>query len=103
MNASISKIVKVGTYLQIVKNENNVVNYIPWLGNETKASQLASMIGSTIMPTGSVVSKWNTSKGAFDTYVVGVSPPSYDFVISPGDCVVLRVANGGEFIIEVIK
>jgi len=103
MNSSISKVVEVDTYIKIVKNENNVVNYIPWLGNETTASQLASMIGNDIMPTGSVVSKWNTSRGAFDSYVVGVSPPSYDFVISPGDCVVLRVANGGQFVIEVIK
>jgi len=61
------------------------------------------MIGEDIMPEGSVVSKWNTSKGAFDSYIVGISPPEYDFVIEPGDCIVLRVADGGEFIMEVMK
>jgi len=55
------------------------------------------------MPTGSVVSRWNTSSGAFDSYVVGISPPSYDFDIQPGDCIVLRVSNSGDFQIEVIK
>ena len=103
MNASISKIVKVNTFISLIKNENNVVNYIAWLSNATTASQLASMIGSDIMPDGSVVSKWNTSKGAFDSYIVGISPPEYDFVIEPGDCIVLRVANSGEFVMEVMK
>ncbi|HHF56129.1 MAG TPA: PKD domain-containing protein, partial [Thermoplasmatales archaeon] len=78
MNASISKIVRVDTFILLVKNENNVVNYIPWLSNAITASQLASMIGEDIMPEGSVVSKWNTSKGAFDSYIVGISPPEYD-------------------------
>ncbi len=97
-NASISKILKVGTQIQIFKNEKNVVNYIPWLGNNTKASELAAMIGSDVMPTGSVVSRWNVSSGTFDSYVVGISPPSYDFVINPYDAVVLRVAQSGSFV-----
>ncbi|MCD6331374.1 MAG: PKD domain-containing protein, partial [Thermoplasmata archaeon] len=103
MNASISKIVRVDTFILLVKNENNVVNYIPWLSNATTASQLASMIGEDIMPEGSVVSKWNTSKGAFDSYIVGISPPEYDFVIEPYDVVVLRVANSGSFNETAIK
>ena len=102
-NASISKILEVGTKIQIFKNDKNVVNYIPWLGDEIQASALASFIGSNIMPAGSVVSKWNVSSGTFDSYVVGISPPSYDFVIHPGDCVVLRVSNSGDFNIKVIK
>ncbi|MEA2054462.1 MAG: PKD domain-containing protein, partial [Candidatus Thermoplasmatota archaeon] len=97
-NASISKILGVGTKIQIFRNENNVVNYIPWLGNETKASDLASLIGNDIMPTGSVVSRWNVSIGAFDSYVVGISPPSYDFVIHPYDSIVVRVAQSGPFV-----
>ena len=103
VNVSISKIVEVDTRIQIFKNENNVVNYIPWLGNALNASELASMIGNDIMPTGSVVSRWNVSRGAFDSYVVGISPPSYDFVIRPYDAIVLRVANSGEFVVEVLK
>ncbi|KAA0004495.1 MAG: PKD domain-containing protein [Thermoplasmata archaeon] len=55
-NASISKTLEVGTKIQIFENEKNVVNYIPWLGNEIQASALASLIGSDIMPAGSVVS-----------------------------------------------
>ena len=89
--------------IPIIKNAKNVVNHIVWLSNEIKASDLANLIGSNIMPTGSVISKWNTNKGSYDDYVVGISPPSYDFVISPGDCIVLRVANSGEFFMEVIK
>ena len=61
------------------------------------------MIGSDVMPAGSVISRWNTSSGSFDSYIVGVSPPEYDFVIQPGDCIVLRVANSGEFLMEVMK
>jgi hypothetical protein len=53
------------------------------------------------MPPGSVVSRWNTSTGSFDSYVVGVSPPEYDFVIHPGDCAVLRIAQSGQYHIEV--
>ena len=97
-NASISKILEVGTKIQIFKNDKNVVNYIPWLGDEIQASALASFIGSNIMPAGSVVSKWNVSSGTFDSYVVGISPPSYDFVIEPYDAVVLRVEQSGSFI-----
>jgi len=73
-NASISKILEVGTKIQIFKNDKNVVNYIPWFGDEIQASALASYIGSDIMPTGSVISRWNVSSGAFDSYVVGISP-----------------------------
>jgi len=102
-NDSISKTLAVDTCIHIFRNENNVVNYIPWLGNSTSASELAATIGNDIMPTGSVVSRWNTSSGAFDSYVVGISPPSYDFDIQPGDCIVLRVSNSGDFQIEVIK
>jgi len=96
-NASMSKTVPVDTTIHIVKNDNNVVNYIPWLGDNITASALASQIGSDIMPPGSVVSRWNTSTGSFDSYVVGVSPPEYDFVIHPYDAVVLRVAAAGTF------
>ncbi|MEM2388531.1 MAG: hypothetical protein QXW78_05405 [Candidatus Thermoplasmatota archaeon] len=55
------------------------------------------------MPVGSVISKWNVSNGAFNSYIVGISPPEYDFIIYPGDAIVLRVAKNGEFLIEVIK
>ncbi len=97
VNASISKVVRVDNFIQLIKNENNVVNYIPWLSNAITASQLASMIGSDVMPAGSVISRWNTSSGSFDSYIVGVSPPEYDFVIRPYDVVVLRVASSGTF------
>ncbi len=103
INDSTSKIVRVDTFILLVRNENNVVNYIPWLSNSTTASQLASLIGSDVMPDGSVVSRWNTSKGAFDSYIVGVSPPEYDFVIEPYDVVVLRVASSGTFNETAIK
>ena len=90
--------------VHLFKNDYNVVNNVVWSClNETNASALASFIGSNIMPAGSVVSKWNVSSGTFDSYVVGISPPSYDFVIHPGDCVVLRVSNSGDFNIKVIK
>ena len=91
--------------IELIKNENNVVNFISWLSlSPINASSLAEMIGNTIMPYGSVVSKWNTSSGSYDDYIVGVSPPKYDFVINPGDAVVLRVASSGNFTIpEVIK
>ncbi|MBC7128183.1 MAG: PKD domain-containing protein [Thermoplasmatales archaeon] len=97
-NASISKIIQVGTKIEIVKNEKNVVNYLPWFGNEKKASEIAEIIGGEIMPNGSVISKWNVSKGAFDSYIVGISPPSYDFMVYPYDVIVLRVAESGYFI-----
>ncbi|MEM1514178.1 MAG: PKD domain-containing protein [Candidatus Thermoplasmatota archaeon] len=97
-NASISKIVPVATKIEIVKNERNVVNYLPWFGNEINASQIAQIIGSDIMPVGSVISKWNVSSGAFNSYIVGISPPEYDFKVYPYDVVVLRVAKGGYFI-----
>ncbi len=103
INTSISKLVKVNHKVELYKNENNVVNYVAWLSDATTASQLALLIGNDIMPKGSVISKWNVSKGAFDSYIVGISPPSYDFVIEPGDCVVLRVASSGSFIMEVMK
>jgi len=98
MNASAYKVVKVDTMIQLFENANNVVNYVPWLSNETSASELSALIGGDIMPTGSVVSRWNVSTGSFDSYVVGISPPSYDFMIYPYDAVVLRVANAGSFV-----
>ncbi|HEC75981.1 MAG TPA: PKD domain-containing protein, partial [Thermoplasmatales archaeon] len=98
LNSSISKIVKVDNKVNLFKNANNVVNYISWLSNSTTASALANLIGSNIMPTGSVISKWNVNTGTFDSYVVGISPPSYDFVINPYDVIVLRVASSGNFI-----
>ncbi|MBC7080661.1 MAG: PKD domain-containing protein [Thermoplasmatales archaeon] len=97
-NASVSKIIQVATKIEIVKNEKNVVNYLPWFGEEKNASQIAEIIGSDIMPVGSVIAKWNVSKGGFDSYVVGISPPSYDFMVSPYDVIVLRVAKSGYFI-----
>ncbi len=100
-NASVSKTVPVDTCIHIVKNADNVVNYLPWLGDDITASALAGEIGSDVMPEGSVVSRWNTTRGAFDSYVVGVSPSSYDFTIHPGDCIVLRVAQSGQYQIEV--
>ena len=103
INASISKLVKVNHKVELYKNENNVVNYVAWLSDATTASQLAVLIGNDIMPKGSVISKWNVTKGAFDSYIVGISPPSYDFVIEPYDVVVLRVASAGNFIENVIK
>jgi len=88
--------------VHLFKNDYNVVNNVVWSClNETNASALASYIGSDIMPTGSVISRWNVSSGAFDSYVVGISP--YDFVIEPGDCIVLRVSDSGDFNIKVIK
>jgi len=90
--------------VHLFKNEYNVVNNVVWSClNKTNASALASLIGSDIMPAGSVVSKWNVSSGSFDSYIVGISPPAYDFVINPGDCIVLRVSDSGDFQIEVIK
>ncbi|MGC9308172.1 MAG: hypothetical protein ACP5FL_05270, partial [Thermoplasmatota archaeon] len=88
--------------IQLYKNSDNVVNHMVWSSvTSIQASTLAGQIGSDVMPEGSVVSRWNTSRGAFDSYVVGVSPPSYDFVIHPGDCVVLRIAQSGQYQIEV--
>ncbi|HEC77152.1 MAG TPA: PKD domain-containing protein, partial [Thermoplasmatales archaeon] len=98
LNSSVSKIVKVDNKINLFKNANNVVNYVSWLSNSTTASALANLIGSNIMPTGSVISKWNVNTGTFDSYVVGISPPSYDFVINPYDVIVLRVASSGNFI-----
>ena len=97
-NDTASRTVQVNTRIYIYKNDRNVVNYVPWLGTTTSASSLASLIGSQVMPAGSVVSRWNTSRGAFDSYVVGISPPSYDFLIAPYDVVVLRVAQAGSFV-----
>jgi len=96
-NASVSKTVPVDTTIHIVKNADNVVNYVPWLGDNIAASALAGQIGGDVMPEGSVVSRWNTSRGSFDSYVVGVSPSSYDFMIYPYDAIVLRVAASGTF------
>ncbi len=103
LSLSTYKIVKVDTKVMLFKNEKNVVNYVAWISNSTTARQLAQIIGDNIMPKGSVISKWNVSQGKFDDYIVGISPPSYDFVIKPGDCVVLRVANSGNFVMEVIE
>ncbi len=104
INMTSCKTIRVDTLVTLVKNANNVVNFISWSAPYSiKASELASLIGEP-MQKGSVISKWNTSKGSYDDYIVGVSPSQYDFVISPGDAIVLRVSSPGSFVMpEVIK
>ncbi|MGC9308071.1 MAG: PKD domain-containing protein, partial [Thermoplasmatota archaeon] len=54
-NDSMTQTIPVDTTIHIVKNTDNVVNYIPWLGDDITASTLAGQIGSDVMPEGSVV------------------------------------------------
>jgi len=61
------------------------------------------LLASFVVTCGGVGLVWNVSSGSFDSYIVGISPPAYDFVINPGDCIVLRVSDSGDFQIEVIK
>ncbi|MCD6473765.1 MAG: PKD domain-containing protein, partial [Thermoplasmata archaeon] len=104
INMTACKMIRIDTLVTLVKNANNVVNFISWSAPYSiKASELASLIGEP-MQKGSVISKWNTSKGSYDDYIVSISPSQYDFVINPGDAIVLRVSSSGSFVMpEVIK
>ncbi len=54
-------------------------NLIGWFNNSTKASLLGQSITNC-----SIVSKWNASLQQYQSYLVGISPPEFDFVIKPG-------------------
>ena len=91
----------------LVYNDKNIgYNFIAWTGSETNASSLVTLINSYIpgaLPTGCTVSYYNTTKGYFDGFIVGVNPPGsdYDFTIQQYDVVCVRVAEGGTFLMPV--
>ena len=52
------------------------------LGSTMHASDLASCVsGAKVL----FVSKWNSTSGVYEDYVVGISPSSYDLEIEPGE------------------
>ena len=54
-------------------------NLIGWFNNVTKASLLAENINGC-----SIIAKWNTTIQRYQSYLVGISPPEYDFAIERG-------------------
>ena len=91
----------------LVYNYKNIgYNFIAWTGSETNASSLVTLINSYIpgaLPTGCTVSYYNTTKGYFDGFIVGVNDPGtkYDFTIQQYDVVCVRVAKEGTFLMPV--
>jgi len=55
-------------------------NLIGWFKNETTT---ASLLGQNITNC-SIISKWNASLQQYQSYLVGISPPEYDFAIKKG-------------------
>jgi len=55
-------------------------NLIGWFKNETTT---ASLLGQNITNC-SIISKWNASLQQYQSYLVGISPPEYDFAIKQG-------------------
>ena len=54
-------------------------NIIGWFSDSTTASSLGENITGC-----SIVSKWNASLQQFQSYLVGISPPEFDFIIKQG-------------------
>jgi hypothetical protein len=66
-------------------------NTIGWYNaTATNASSLGNAIDNC-----TIVSTWNASSDTFSSYVIGVSPPSYDFPIRQGMGIFVYVTKAG--------
>lgn len=99
---------KSGFEVWVAENSTLTVGGVPYAGNKplegvpgwnlvgwyNATPTLASEIGAA-MDNATIISKWNATLQQFTSFLVGISPPSHDFVVARGMAVYVFVRNRG--------